>query len=185
MNTPMKDSYSGPWDAEREKNEQRPAVPFVSEAIYNRTEKDNGKYIEIICRCTPTRQETKTNNYNVHVRIYDDNISEDMLLWFTKFQNAILITELILVGYARRNFLRVKTEIYDVEVTTDDSAVITKRGVIEETLKKVLERFWDYAIKKFVVQYQVSYVHHRQYKPGRVLKEWEADLFSTVVFFLS
>ena len=64
-----------------------------------------------------------------------------MLLWFTKFQHVILITKLILVGHAKRNFLRFKTKIYDVEVTTDDSAVITKSGVTEETLKKVLERF--------------------------------------------
>ena len=49
MNQTIKDSCSGSGDAERGKIEQRPAVPFVSEATYDSTEKDKGKYIEITC----------------------------------------------------------------------------------------------------------------------------------------
>ena len=71
MNQAIKDSCSGPGDAERGKIEQRPAVPFVSEATYDSTEKDKRKYIEITCRHSRADKDTKKKNYNVHVRIFD------------------------------------------------------------------------------------------------------------------
>ena len=177
MNQAIKDSCSGPGDAERGKIEQRPAVPFVSEATYDSTERDKGKYIEITCRHSPADKDTKKNNYNVHVRIFDHGTPEDMLLWYTKIQDVFLkkpcddaeskfdITELLLSGQALRNFLQFKTEICDSEVTTEGTAVATKRGVTEDTFKEVLEKFRDYAFKKFAARYQVSYLRHSLRKP--------------------
>ena len=45
MNQAIKDSCSGPGDAERGKIEQRPAVPFVSEAMKNSTKRDKRNYL--------------------------------------------------------------------------------------------------------------------------------------------
>ena len=177
MNQAIKDSCSGPGDAERGKIEQRPAVPFVSEATYDSTEKDKGKYIEITCRHTPAEKDTKKNNYNVHVRIFDHGTPEDMLLWYTKIQDVFLkkpcddaesrfdITELLLSGQAKRNFLQFKTEICDTEVITEDTTLATKRGITDDTFKEVLEKFRDYAFKKFAARYQVSYLRHSLRKP--------------------
>ena len=177
MNQAIKDSCSGPGDAERGKIEQRPAVPFVSEATYDSTEKDKGKYIEITCRHTPAEKDTKKNNYNVHVRIFDHGTPEDMLLWYIKIQDVFLkkpcddaesrfdITELLLSGQAKRNFLQFKTEICDTEVITEDTTRATKRGITDDTFKEVLEKFRDYAFKKFAARYQVSYLRHSLRKP--------------------
>ena len=59
-------------------------MPFVSEAAYDSTAKDKGKYIGITCRYTPAEKDTKKNNYNAHVRIFNHSTPEDMLLWYTK-----------------------------------------------------------------------------------------------------
>ena len=59
MNQAIKDLCSGLGDVERGKIEQRPAVPFIWEATYDGTEKDKGKFIEIICRHSPADKDTK------------------------------------------------------------------------------------------------------------------------------
>ena len=164
MNQATKDSCSGPGDAERGNIEQRPVVPFVSEATYDSTEKDKGKYIEITCRHSSVDKDTKKNNYNVHIRIFVHGTPEDMLLWHTKIQDVFLkkpcddveskfdITEPLLSRQAERNFLQFKTEIYVTEVITVDTTLATKRGITDETFKEVLEKFRDYAFKKFVLK---------------------------------
>ena len=75
------------------------------------------------------------------------------------------IIELLLSGQAKRNFIQFKTEICDTEVITEDTTLATKRGITDDTFKEVLEKFRDYAFKKFAAQYQVSYLHSSLYKP--------------------
>ena len=125
------------------------------------TEKDKRKYIEITCRHSPGDKDTKKKNFNVHVRIFDHGTPEDMLLWYTKIHDVFLkkpcddaeskfdFTELLLSGQAKRNFLQFKNEICEKEVITEGTAIGTKRGVTKDTFKEVLEKFRDYAFKKF------------------------------------
>ena len=75
------------------------------------------------------------------------------------------ITELLLSGQAKRNFLQFKTEICDQEVIAESTAIATKRGVTEDTFKEVLKKFRDYAFKKFATRYQVTYLRHSLCKP--------------------
>ena len=78
-NKAIEDSCSGPGYAERGKIKQRSVVPFVSEATSNNTKKDEMKYVEIKFRHAPAKQDTKKNNYNIHVRIFDYNAVDDLL----------------------------------------------------------------------------------------------------------
>ena len=55
-------------------------MSFAAEAMYNSTENDKGKYIENTYGYTSTKQNTKKNNYNAHIRIFDHSTPEDMLL---------------------------------------------------------------------------------------------------------
>ena len=177
MNQAIKDSYSCPGDAKREKIEQRHTVTFVSETTYDSTEKGKGKYIEIICWHTPTEMDIKKNNYDVNVRIFYHITPEDMLMWSTKIQDIFLkkpcddaesrfdITELLLSGQAKRNFLQFKTEIYDTKVITEDTTLATKQGITENTFKDVLEKSKEYAFKTVAAWYQISYLHHSLRKP--------------------
>ena len=52
MNQAIQEACSKPGDAEKGSIEIRPAVPFVSEAMYDSMEKDKGKFVEITCRVT-------------------------------------------------------------------------------------------------------------------------------------
>ena len=156
MNHVIKDSYSASGDTERWKIKQRSAVPFLSEAMYNSTEKDKREYINNTCRHTITKQDTRQNNYNVHVRIFDHCNPDYMIQWYTKIQDVFLkkpyddvesksdFTELLLSGQLKGDFLQVKSEICDAEATTEDLAINTKCEVTEETSKEVLQRFRDY-----------------------------------------
>ena len=65
-------------------------MPFLSEAMYNSTEKDKGEYIDITCRNAITKQDTKKNNYNVHIRIFDHGNPGGMIQWYTKIQDVFL-----------------------------------------------------------------------------------------------
>ena len=90
--------------------------------MYDSTKKEKGKYIEITYRHTHTKQDTKKNNYNAHVGIIDHGTLEDMWLCYTKIQDVFLkkqcdssefkfdITDPLLSGQAKINFLQFKTE---------------------------------------------------------------------------
>ena len=56
MNQAIKYSCNSLGDAEREKIKQRPVVSFVSEAVYNSTEKEKERYIEITYMHATTKQ---------------------------------------------------------------------------------------------------------------------------------
>ena len=69
--------------------EIRPSIPFVSDASYSNLDKDNSKFIEITCRYVPENANSKNNNYQAHIKIFDHGTPEDVLLWYTKLQETI------------------------------------------------------------------------------------------------
>ena len=76
---------------------------------------DKQKFVDITCRHSPSGADSKKNNYQIHVRIFDHITAEDMVLWYFKIQdifvqksyddaeNKFNITEL-LMGQAKRFF---------------------------------------------------------------------------------
>ena len=181
MNQAIQEACSKPGDAEKGSIEIRPAVPFVSEATYDSTEKDKGKFVEITCRHTPTGSDSKKNNYQVHVRKFDHGTPEDMLLWYSKMQEIFSkkpcddpetkfnVTELLLSGQAKRNFLQFKKEeCFDKEVLDPNTGLKAPQGVIEETFLASLNRLRDYYFKKYAARYQVAYLRQNLRKPKEV-----------------
>ena len=59
--------------------EIRLAVPFVSEATYDSTEKDKQKLVDITCRHSLSGTDNKKNNKQIHERYFDHSTLEDML----------------------------------------------------------------------------------------------------------
>ena len=177
MNAAIASVCSKPGDAEKGNIEIRPAVPFVSEATYDSTEKDKQKFIDITCRHSPSGADSKKNNYQIHVRIFDHGTPEDMLLWYSKIQDIFVkkpcddaetkfnITELLLTGQAKRNFLQFKKEIMSKDPET---GLEFDRGVTDETFKETLEKFRDFSFKKGAARYQVQYLRQNLRKPREV-----------------
>jgi len=59
MNEAIVSVCSKPGDAEKGNIEIRPAVPFVSEATYDSTEKDKHKFVDNTCRHSPSGADIK------------------------------------------------------------------------------------------------------------------------------
>ena len=177
MNAAIASVCSKAGDAEKGNIEIRPAVPFVSEATYDSTEKEKQKFVDITCRHSPSGADSKKNNYQIHVRIFDHGTPEDMLLWYSKIQDIFAkkpcedaetkfnITELLLTGQAKRNFLQFKKEIMSKDPET---GLEFDRGVTEETFKETLEKFRDFSFKKGAARYQVQYLRQNLRKPKEV-----------------
>ena len=86
--------------------------------------------MDITCRHSPSGADSKKNNYQIHVRIFDHGTPEDMLIWYSKIQDIFVkkqcedaetkfnITKLLLTGQAKRNFLQFKKEIMSKDPET-------------------------------------------------------------------
>ena len=90
MNAAIASVCSKAGDAEKGNIEIRPAVSFVSEATYDSTEKEKQKFVDITCRHSPSGADSKKNNYQIHVRIFDHGTPEDMLLWYIQRSKTFL-----------------------------------------------------------------------------------------------
>ena len=94
-------------------------APFVSEAIYDSTEKNKQKFVKITDRNSSSGADSKNNNYQIHLNFFHCGTSEDMLLWCSKIQNIFPkkscdnaetkfnITELLLRGQAKIEILAI------------------------------------------------------------------------------
>ena len=124
--------------------------------MYDSTEKDKQKLVNITWRHSPSWADRKKNNYQIHVRIFDHSTPEDMLLWYSKIQDIFVkkpcddaetkfnITELLRTGQAKK-FLQFKKEI----MTKDpETGLEIDRGVTDETFQETLKKLEIFLLRK-------------------------------------
>ena len=124
MNAAIASVCSKAGDAEKGNIEIRPAVPFVSEATYD---KDKQKFVDITCRYSPSGADSKKNNYQIHVRIFNHSTPEDMLLWYSKIQDIFVKKP---CDDAETKFNINYTNLFNSSFTSGDDSRKTGRSVV-------------------------------------------------------
>ena len=82
MNQAIRDSCKKPEEAEKGWVEIMPSIPFVSDVSYSDMDKDKdkSKFIEVTCRYTSDSANSRKNNYQAHVKIFDHGTPEEEVL---------------------------------------------------------------------------------------------------------
>ena len=108
--------------------------------------------MDAICRYYPSGVDSKKNNCQIHVMIFEHGTPEDMLLWYSKIQDTMLktsyinagtkfnIAELLPTGQAKRNVLQFKKNIMskDPENGLGVNSFHNLKPIVSRSVKKVI-----------------------------------------------